>query len=489
MLLGPLRTFSSSGPFSPSSLQHYSLSCSNFEVLVTDWGLPFVGKLDSTLGNASSHADRRDLPPSSRDRRLSNRRRLDSLAQQRHLLQGASRALHLTLPLRGALRGARGRTRLHRLGGGECLRDGRARREAGAGLWLGLYQNETGLGPAKGWGRCVAGDAPSFTNWHEGQPDDYHGYQQDCAWVDAGSGQWRALACDGGVRFDPLPWRIAELSCLCAHGNASAAFADDRKALEATSGYNQRLLTRRTAISFSIAAALAVLPTLLLLGRMGWRRLRRGANAAPRLGCRAAQRRPRAAASTTGAASDYRPGRGLASGSRLLSRGRKREPQAPRQGNAARGASVGRWAAAARQLCHVAGGVGAMRDRSDTFVYSDVTGQSIAAAVGDRTTGGCWWPHWAAASSRLALFPTDARAIRVVCATLPVVGIGIAALNTVSALAGNRPAAVAFPIAAAELSVAAAALVPTAALLRRSRHAAPPRPAAAVEGKPPLLPG
>ena len=43
------------------------------------------------------------LPPSSRDRRLPNRRRLDSLARQRHLLQGASRALRLALPLRGAL--------------------------------------------------------------------------------------------------------------------------------------------------------------------------------------------------------------------------------------------------------------------------------------------------------------------------------------------------------------------------------------------------
>ena len=63
--------------------------------------------------------------------------------------------------------------------------------------------------------------------------------------------------------FDDKPWRLPELSCLCAHGNASAAFADDRKALEATSGYNQRLLGRRTAISFSIAAALALLPTLL----------------------------------------------------------------------------------------------------------------------------------------------------------------------------------------------------------------------------------
>ena len=37
---------------------------------------------------------------------------------------------------------------------------------AADGLWLGLYQNEKGLGPAKGWGGCMGGDAPSFTNWH-----------------------------------------------------------------------------------------------------------------------------------------------------------------------------------------------------------------------------------------------------------------------------------------------------------------------------------
>ena len=42
---------------------------------------------------------------------------------------------------------------------------------AADGLWLGLYQNDKGLGRAKGWGRCVAGDAPSFTNWYEGEPD------------------------------------------------------------------------------------------------------------------------------------------------------------------------------------------------------------------------------------------------------------------------------------------------------------------------------
>jgi len=86
---------------------------------------------------------------------------------------------------------------------------------AADGLWLGLYQNETGLGPAKGWDRCVEGDAPNFTNWQEGQPDDYHGYQQDCAWVEAGTGRWRALACDG-VRFDPLPWKLWPSSPACA---------------------------------------------------------------------------------------------------------------------------------------------------------------------------------------------------------------------------------------------------------------------------------
>ena len=48
--------------------------------------------------------------------------------------------------------------------------------------WLGLYQmNGKGLGPD--WGRCVEGDAPSFTNWREGQPDDYHGYTKRTARV------------------------------------------------------------------------------------------------------------------------------------------------------------------------------------------------------------------------------------------------------------------------------------------------------------------
>ena len=78
---------------------------------------------------------------------------------------------------------------------------------ASDGLWLGLYQNETGLGPDKEWGRCFAGDAPSFTNWHEGQPDDYHGYQYGCAWVDRST-----LAPGGGVLWRATAVRASTVS-------------------------------------------------------------------------------------------------------------------------------------------------------------------------------------------------------------------------------------------------------------------------------------
>ena len=144
-------------------------------------------------------------------------------------------------------------------------------------LWLGLYQNEPTLGSAKGWGGCVRDAAPNFTNWYEGEPDEfsYQGYQEDCAFLVAWSGQWLATACNL-----PVIWNVYfELSCLCARGNASDAFSEDLEALEATLAYNQRLLRRRTSTAFAAAVAIAVLPTLLLLGRAGWRQLRRGADA------------------------------------------------------------------------------------------------------------------------------------------------------------------------------------------------------------------
>ena len=172
---------------------------------------------------------------------------------------------------------------------------------AADGLWLGLYQNETGFGRAEGWDRCVAGDAPSFTNWHEGQPDDYDGYQEDCASLDARTGQWGDLECSF----------YFELSCLCARGSASAAFADDLKALEATRAdderlSSQRVLSRLTAIAFTTATAIALLPTLLLLGRASWRRLRRGADAEPSVGAQGAATSP--SPSATAAALSTTPG-------------------------------------------------------------------------------------------------------------------------------------------------------------------------------------
>jgi hypothetical protein len=324
------------------------------------------------------------------------------------------------------------------------------------GLWLGLYQNETGLGPAKGWNRCVAGDAPSFTNWHEDQPDDYHGYQQDCAaWVDAGSGQWRALACDGGLRFDPHPWRLAKLACLCAHGSASAAFAHDRKALEATSGYNQRLLTRRTAISFSIAAALAVLPTLLLLGRKGWRRLRRGANAERGAGVQGAATSPSRTA--FGAASSTPSG----AASSAAVKGKLRAARASAAGRRLRVSfAIGQagWAVVVITLVPA---------------VMAATGRSIEAAVGDDL----WWLvpiPLGACLLLLALFPTDARAIRVVCAFCVVVWTVLGTLFTFAPLAGSLPAARGFPLAALFFAVAAA-LAPT--LRCRGDRAMQPRPA------------
>ena len=394
---------------------------------------------------------------------------------------------------------------------------------AADGLWLGLYQNEKGLGLAKGWGGCVANDAPSFINWHEGQPDDYHGYQHDCAWVDAGSGQWRALACDGGVRFDPYPWRLAELSCLCAHGNASAAFAGDRTALEATSGYNQRLLNWRTAISFSIAAALAVLPTLLLLGRMGWRRLSqvncRGSDAEPGAGVKDATTSPsppppppsslppsppppsplppspqsRLMQARTGSRDAFdkfwnaaaEKAENLNGSIRNGMNFAKRDPSVHKGGIFKTSAELGtavkvklreaRASAAARRLrvSFAMGQAGwAVLVISVTPSLMTLMGHSIecAVAVGDRN----WWRvpgPLGACLLLLALFPIDARAIRVVCATGLVACTGFGALSIEAARRGRLSYGYCFPFAALSFA-GAAALAPT-----QSCRAMQPRPA------------
>jgi len=337
---------------------------------------------------------------------------------------------------------------------------------AADGLWLGLYQNETELGPAEGWDDCVgARDAPAnFTNWRESargsslidsQPDDYHGYQQDCAYLDVATGQWRDLACDDGVRFDPLPWRLAELSCLCTLGDSSAAFRKDLlEALKARRAYNERLLTRRTTIAFATAIAVAVLPSLLLLGRAGWRRLRRGAKAASSVGVQGAATSPSQSATVP------LPSAGAASSAA----GVKGKLHAARESAAARRLRVSfamvqaGWAISVFSLIPALMGLMSM---------------SIDAAIDDLT----WWlmPFpLGVCLLLLALFPTDARAIRVVCATILVVFAGLGALELSTTLDGDIPERFGFPTAGL-LFAAAAALAPT--LRCRGDRAMQPRPA------------
>eukprot|EP00964_Phaeocystis_antarctica_P033641 scaffold19074_cov69-Phaeocystis_antarctica.AAC.1 len=330
---------------------------------------------------------------------------------------------------------------------------------AAGGLWLGLYQNETGLGPAKGWDRCVAGDAPNYRNWHEGhhdghhdghlhegQPDDYQGYQQDCAWVDPRTGQWRALACSGGVRFDSHPWRLAELSCLCARGNASAAFAEDLEALEATRAYNQRLLRRRTSIAFVTAIAIALLPTLLLLGRAGWRRLRCGENAESSV---AVQDAPTSSSRSSGAA---------------------RSAAVKRVLRAAGASAAGRRLRVSFVIGQAGWALSAIGTAPAVMLGAN---QSIEAAVGSVF----WWLVMYPLGIfllLLALSPTDARAIRVVCAIAIVVYTQFGAQYLAATLAGVLPDAIGF-LRAALCFAAAGALAPT--LCCRGDRAIQPRPA------------
>ena len=101
-------------------------------------------------------------------------------------------------------------------------------------------------------------------------------------------------------------------------------------------------------------------------------------------------------------------------------------------------------------------------------------GQSIEAAVGTFF----WWlvPYpLGVCLLLLALFPTDARAIRVVCSTLTVVFTGFGMLSINATLAGRlQPDALGFP-AAALFFASAATLAPT--LRCRGHRAMQPRPA------------
>ena len=145
--------------------------------------------------------------------------------------------------------------------------------------WLGLYQNDTASNPNyqngvdEGWGRCVALEAPSFSSWRARQPRDHWLATEDCAVMDGLYGTWFSRSC---ASID-LGW-ITDLSfrCLCAGpANASAAFPDDLEALEAAVEAALEELRANVAVVYPIATLIALLPALLL-----GRRLRSGGAAA-----------------------------------------------------------------------------------------------------------------------------------------------------------------------------------------------------------------
>ena len=303
----------------------------------------------------------------------------------------------------------------------------------GDSFWLGLYQNGTALGPASGWDRCVAGDAPSFTSWEEGQPDDNAGFQEACARIDVSTGKWLDMACDGEVsdieEFEP--------SCLCAHGNASATFADDLEGLEAIGHYNRRLLNARTVRAFVIAIVIAVLPILLLLGHRGWRLLRSAESSVEVQGAAPMQEPlPHAlpSQSTTAVALERASyAGGFASVKKKLC--------AAQESAAGRRLRVSFAMGQAGWTLFVLGVIPFVMSLIGQPINVDLGGFFLMFPIGTYLL-------------LLALFPTDAIAIRIVCAIVVVLSLGGASLIITSTLVnhGSDP----IPIGGSALTLATA---------------------------------
>ena len=248
-----------------------------------------------------------------------------------------------------------------------------------------------------------------------------------------------------------------ELSCLCARGNASAAFADDLEALEATQHYNRRLLSARTARAFIIAVAISMLPTLLLLARAAWRRLRHaepseeGQGAAP-------EPLPHVLPS--------RSKTGLALDRRLSASSVKRRLSAARKSAAGRRLRVSFAMGQAGWALFVIAVAPEVMFQVGQLIDVDVGDVLLLFPLG-------------ASLLLLALFPTDATAIRIVCATTVVLCTVFALLITVRAIRTHNLVPTLTTVRrllnAGLLFALAGALFPT--LWPRGSRAMQPRPA------------
>ena len=266
--------------------------------------------------------------------------------------------------------------------------------------WLGLYQNDTSGGVDEGWGRCVALEAPSFSSWRANQPINNWVAAEDCAVMDGRYGTWFSRSCasiDLGWITDP------GFRCLCAGpANASAAFPDDLEALEAAVEAALEELRANVAVVYPIATLIALLPALLLLGRRALVRLRSGGAAAgdgdgaplPSAAHRPrAHRLPSACHAGSGAADK-------ATASTLRADGRS----------------------AAQRRLHVSGAM--LQLGWALCVFGAIPIIMFMTGAGDRRIDaivgptGYWFLMYPPGFCMLllALLPTDARAIRTVCA-------------------------------------------------------------------------
>ena len=215
-------------------------------------------------------------------------------------------------------------------------------------------------------------------------------------------------------------------------------------------------ILRRTAITFAAAIAVAVLPTLttlLLLGRAGGRQLRCGADAEPSEGVFQVAASSR---STTSRAPSV-----AASSAADHVRGKL---------HAARASAVERRLRVSFAMFQAGWALSVISLTPLVMLRVDLP---IEAAVGSHY----WWLVLLPLGKcllALALFPTDARAIRVVCATGVVIFTGFGALFIPATLAGDVPDAYGFAGAALNFATAAA-LAPT--LRCRGDRAMQPRPA------------
>ena len=408
---------------------------------------------------------------------------------------------------------------------------------------LGHYQGATSGDPAKGWGQCVAGDAarslvlalstptpptegekqilqqtlaaearvdaaavrvevenstssgvwvirfyvtlPStgFANWAGGQPNDFYGLQADCV-VMTGQGRWMNVPCRTpaalGVTF----------RCLCeGPSSPSDSFEQDLEALEAPVDAAMREKQARVAAMYPCCFVLTVLPALLFLGYSWWSRGRAvreaAANAAAAKG--AAEKAEKEAAEAEGN-EDANVAAEKAAAAKVAA---EKAAEAAADANPGPKGAAGKLRAAQRSAAQRRLRVSGLMAQSGwaltVFGFAPLVmlaiGVPISAVVGPTFN---WFVLGIPGLFLLllAVFPTDARAIRTVCAVLFAVYAGLGVVFLASAVRSLSVIGFLFAV----LFLAQAASLGPTLVCKRSARPPPPPPPPSPPGVPPPSP-